>query len=560
MHGEAKDRQEEGQLQHESPLHDSRRLILQDCELRDLQNPERYFQTLLDYVRTARSRIILSALYLGTGPREVQLVEALREALLDPLRPDLTVTVILDHSRAQRGAVNSLTLLSTLVEACQSRVHVCLYQVPQLRSALAQLLPGQLKEVLGVYHCKFGVFDESVLLSGANLSEEYFVSRQDRYILIPGRASPSAPSLATYLGAFSAAVTADCHELQPDMQLRPPAQLRADLQSTLLHLSRNVATASAGDSADSTFAYPLIQHGQLGINHEAVALTEHLWTAPFTCVLNATLGLATPYSNYRSSFLKAVLSTIHKGCAVQLTVPSVPAHGFGSARGIKGAVPSLHHCSLMREVCSVLGSLSGSSGSSGSSSASKSSSSGSSGGNSDSGGGCAGSGAVTGSVQTQYYMRKDWTFHTKGMWLFPAPLAASLHVPYDTSVASEDEAAYLGVGTAPVVTYLGSSNFGERSWTRDFELGFLIVSGEEKVQGVLKEEYARLLRQCGVQGGSGGATSGTWMGPGAGSWGVGRSGASAALRKVPLHMQYPEQSIPMQWILHTVARVIRSFL
>ncbi len=47
---------------------------------------------------------------------------------------------------------------------------------------------------MGTFHTKIYIFDNSVLISGANLSEEYFVSRKDRYLLINDE-----PELANYL-------------------------------------------------------------------------------------------------------------------------------------------------------------------------------------------------------------------------------------------------------------------------------------------------------------------------------------------------------------------------
>lgn len=49
-------------------------------------------------------------------------------------------------------------------------------------------------EIKGTYHTKFMVFDNSVLITGANLSEEYFITRKDRYILLN-----DVPELADYL-------------------------------------------------------------------------------------------------------------------------------------------------------------------------------------------------------------------------------------------------------------------------------------------------------------------------------------------------------------------------
>ena len=60
------------------------------------------------------------------------------------------------------------------------------------------MLPGKLNEILGIQHAKFFVVDNNVVISGANLSTDYFTDRQDRYILIK-----DAPKLADYFDEFT---------------------------------------------------------------------------------------------------------------------------------------------------------------------------------------------------------------------------------------------------------------------------------------------------------------------------------------------------------------------
>ena len=43
---------------------------------------------------------------------------------------------------------------------------------------------GVLGEVLGVHHQKIYIFDDRVVLTGANLSKNYFLNRRDRVISI----------------------------------------------------------------------------------------------------------------------------------------------------------------------------------------------------------------------------------------------------------------------------------------------------------------------------------------------------------------------------------------
>ena len=39
-----------------------------------------------------------------------------------------------------------------------------------------------LNETVGLQHMKLYLYDDTVLISGANLSEDYFVNRQDRFV------------------------------------------------------------------------------------------------------------------------------------------------------------------------------------------------------------------------------------------------------------------------------------------------------------------------------------------------------------------------------------------
>lgn len=39
-------------------------------------------------------------------------------------------------------------------------------------------------EVYGVHHQKMAIFDDTVIIGGANLSHSYFVNRRDRYMKI----------------------------------------------------------------------------------------------------------------------------------------------------------------------------------------------------------------------------------------------------------------------------------------------------------------------------------------------------------------------------------------
>lgn len=41
---------------------------------------------------------------------------------------------------------------------------------------------GVLGEIIGVHHQKMAIFDDKVIVGGANMSQSYFLNRKDRYM------------------------------------------------------------------------------------------------------------------------------------------------------------------------------------------------------------------------------------------------------------------------------------------------------------------------------------------------------------------------------------------
>lgn len=150
-------------------------------QIRILLTPQDLYDTLLDRIRTAEHRIVLSTLYIGTGTLEVQLVNAIKDAVRER---QVRVLLLLDASRGLRcssitqhyAGVNqtgpnesssfrsSCELLAPLTKL--EGVTVALYHNPDLRGWLYSLLPDRLNEVIGVQHIKAYVIDDSVLVTG----------------------------------------------------------------------------------------------------------------------------------------------------------------------------------------------------------------------------------------------------------------------------------------------------------------------------------------------------------------------------------------------------------
>ena len=580
--------------------------------IQDLHSPAAFAATILQEIDEAQDLVILSALYLGTGSQESQIVERAEAALKDTAnRPNFKIKFFFDHSRGQRGSINSVTLLTELVKNYHPRAQVYLYQMPQLRG-FVDYLPFQLKELLGVYHCKFSVFDKKAILTGANLSEDYFTNRQDRYFLIGPQDftaskdqsddcaeftahSPSTPSnlkhttLANYLTSFADIVSKESHELLPNGTLQAPVSVRNGTASTmgtdlldLVKQRRNADIrsnnpgqsnshidctphstkqspmnneANSGDRSRQhplpapTCIYPLIQHSPLLHIHQESTALSRLLTQPFVSLHNALLCIATPYTNFRSTFLRTLLSPLQNHCSVELCVPSVPAHGFGSATGIKGFIPLLHFYSLQVEAVQYIKSFAKINYASHNDNFADTEAL------DDAAASDASSAADV--YHTFYYMRPEWTYHTKGIWLFPSSMTES-------SVSSEDKEMKPTSGkstskgnNATMLTYLGSSNFGERSWSRDFELGFVFATAEAPLQQLFKNEYVNMRQHCGMDNMSGVSVNGVQVRVTKNVRGIG--GPVKNIPVVPTGL-LPQHNSVQKWLLYSIARIIRSFL
>ena len=72
--------------------------------------------------------------------------------------------------------------------------------------------------------------------------------------------------------------------------------------------------------------------------------------------------------------------------------------------------------------------------------------------------------ALGAALRVRRYQRPGWTYHAKGLWL----------------------------GAPPLLSVVGSSNFGERSVRRDLELSFTLVTTDASLRAELQAELDAL--------------------------------------------------------------------
>ncbi|CAK6438576.1 unnamed protein product [Pipistrellus nathusii] len=432
--------------------------------VRVLSAPAEFFELMKGQIRAARRRVVMASLYLGTGPLEQELVDCLESTLEKSLQAkgpsDLKVSILLDFMRGSRGRKNSRTMLLPLLRRFPAQVRVSLFHTPNLRGLLRRLMPERFNETIGLQHIKVYLFDDSVILSGANLSDSYFTNRQDRYVflqdcpdvadfftelvdavgdvslqlqgddtvqVVEGMVHPYKGDRAAYCKAANARVMGVINSARTRQQMLHAQTFHGDA------LGPQEDAAAAGDRrpAPDTWIYPLVQMKPFEIQIDE-AVTATLLTE---AECGARVYLTTGYFNLTQAYMDLVLGT---RAEYQILLASPEVNGFFGAKGVAGAIPAAYvhiERQFFREVCSL---------------------------------------GQQERVRLQEYWRRDWTFHAKGLWL------------------------YLAGSGLPCLTLIGSPNFGYRSVHRDLEAQIAIVTESQALQQQLHQEQAQLYVRSGA--------------------------------------------------------------
>ena len=409
-------------------------------KIRIIHEPGVFYSTLLEKCKNARKRITFASLYLGTGKLESDLVKAIGEAV-HVNNGNIEVKVLLDFMRGSRGELNSRTMLEPLLNGQYG--HCCqvfLYHTPKLRGFLKMAIPDRFNELVGLQHMKFYMVDDDIIISGANLSNDYFTNRQDRYFVIEDckQLCDFYDELVENVGEFSFLLQPDgTTRLNSDTDIHP---LKGSTKKFIEKAASGVKTlfqmeleecskvGKTGQNSDiDTWVFPLIQMGQLNIYHDSQITLKLLKTAP----PGATLRLATGYFNLTSEYCDALLRDCQGTCHLLTAHPT--ANGFFSAKGIAGGIPAAYTKieESFIKYCNNMGQQK--------------------------------------RVTLWEFIRPGWTYHAKGLWY---------------SLPGQVQ---------PCLTLIGSPNFGYRSVKKDLETQIALVTRNRKLQNELQKEHERLF-------------------------------------------------------------------
>lgn len=410
-------------------------------EISVLSSPRAFFESLLENISTAERKISVSSLYIGTGDLERKLVDCLR-ARLDA-NPNVKAQIVLDYARAQRNgpADSSVGLLLPLIEEFPRQIELNLYRVPQLEG-WKRMLPSPWNEIFGVSHSKVYAVDNKVIISGANLSEEYFSNRQDRYIqindILEHNLAHFYHNLVDLISTFSLRVMTE-----PTGQYRLLKQAKQSKESSfqtrlndLMKCDQQMESQtdkSVEGTIFDTWAIPTFQFGPLGITSDEEVLFRLLNTLP----AETKLDIATGYLNLSPVFEKYLLECKPR---LQVITAAPSANGFHRAKRVRATIPTMY--SMIEK--QFYGKL-------------------------------CGAASVSMKILREY-SRPGWTFHGKGMWITPVKSG---------SVKSKCSNSALSV--------FGSSNFGLRSFGRDMEAQLYVYTKNPVLCSLLEHERTRTI-------------------------------------------------------------------
>ncbi|SCV04930.1 LANO_0G14554g1_1 [Lachancea nothofagi CBS 11611] len=424
-------------------------------EIEVLHSPTEFYDTLKNKIFNAERRIFLASLYIGTSQEE--LIACISKAL--DKNPNLKVYFLVDGLRGTREAPKSCSasLLSRLVKNHQDRVDIRLYRTPELTRLKEALIPRRFNEGIGLQHMKIYGVDDEVILSGANLSTDYFTNRQDRYYLF------KSPQFADYYYDLHQLVSRMSYQVQYSESVQKFKMVwPKDNLSNEPHLDRGLFLKSCSDALRSflnkprgsltnqnisktgefqTAVYPISQFTPMFRDNKDYSTEKPTILKILSCMRDSSISwtFTAGYFNMLPEIKNLLLLSPSKEGRVITASPY--ANGFFQSKGLSRHLPDAYlHLSqkFLQDVKN--------------------------------------SGRESqislnewkkGIVNTP----EGWSYHAKGIWV-------SENDPKDTR---------------PAVTVVGSSNYTRRAYSVDLESNVVLVTKDSQLKNVMQAEIDRLM-------------------------------------------------------------------
>lgn len=429
------------------------RFDLRNGQVEVLFSPAQFYETLKHKIRNSKQRIFLASLYIGK--EQYELIDCLDEALTK--NPGLKVSILTDALRStrefNRSNHNNITLLKKLFDNHGDRVDVHLYHSPRLYGIRKSLVPRRFDEgIAGVQHLKLYGFDDEIILSGANLSKDYFTNRQDRYMVFKSK------EMTDYFHAMFETVARLSYDVQrsksttngfrvkwnhriPEPTVDPVNYIKQATRqiAPLLLPSKDAFTSEHNsDSTITTTVYAMSQFTPLLIPNTSTEypVMSRLFSMLATDRFNWTLTAG--YFNIDSSLQQKLFCTTPSDFAHVITA-SPKANGFYKAPGLPGQLPGAYSLLAQQFLENTINSRVES---------------------------------KIKMLEWEHVKPQRWTYHAKGLWISPPHSAL------------------------PCMTVVGSSNYTRRSYCHDIESNVVIVTRDHSLQNQFQTEVDNLKKHC----------------------------------------------------------------
>lgn len=420
-----------------------------------LSSPSQYYELIKNSITSAKDRIALASLYLGVEDLEVGLVDTLQDKLLKEKNNQFRAHVHLDYLRGTRGFPGkcSANILKPLTERFPSSLKVTLYLTPALhggrRSWQNLFIPPRLNEIFGLSHFKVSVFDNNVIITGANLSKNYFEDRADRYIFIKNH-----PKLANYfdellsvVGKFSFSLNSTTSTSISAITDPPPFQI-GQAESIIKNFIDSQRSLSDHLEQAEAFIIPTLQMAPHNIRQDEETLGKIINWIDGENPSNVQIALATGYFNL-APLAKDIFFSQTKNIISpwKILTSSPEANGFFESAGLSRHIPNIYR---LIELDFLRSSSSSSS-------------------------------TLhrprlirnySGEECIYEYSKPGWTFHAKGLWI-------------DSNCPREEFMAMI----------IGSSNFGHRSFNRDLEAQITVITENSNLLQKIRSERDELFQK-----------------------------------------------------------------
>jgi len=480
-------------------------------------SPDDFHSFLCERIHGAQRRVVLASLYIGVGSgnaslvssttpavvddgkscKEDELLQALHNAasnnnlekmqiLLDVNRALRKVSVTTNKSRQSHGAEPKNIIQTNSAEAVlseidpfirsynnnnnnnnnnqQRNVQNGLFLFPVHGKRLRTILPSPLNEVAGVFHIKAYIVDDELILSGANLSEEYFRNRIDRYMLFTnggGGLVDFYVDLCDVLCEYAIRYDGQqINNMRRDLvdswiSSRDEKDRKEKLEHSLMRLfdgNSHFQELTDGENNEDVIAYaiPTLQVPTSFADRPIcipsdTEVTQNLLITSLDCneENSASVRLSSAYLNLTQKLLSVLTTygrtTTNAGGAPYILTAGPISHGFAPKKGgvsmrrkasiveyVKGTIPKAF-LTLVKETAQSIMSAGG---------------------------------------KVFLYEREGWTFHAKGIWITAIDGRNNLDSHHPELIKEP---------SSLLAAIIGSSNYGARSEDLDVESNCIII-------------------------------------------------------------------------------------